>query len=158
MKGCSSEEAKKKKLLEKIASLDATSELYDTMYSDLERVLLEINRNIDNYKENINKKELAIANATSKALTFEQVYDMMKAFLERFEDFPDADKQRIMGAFLDHVELYEKKLDGHWVKKIRFKVPLAFPDGKLYDEVSYVTENFLPKVTTDETVVLLTRQ
>ena len=82
----------------------------------------------------------------------------MAALVEKFDDIPDRDKQAIMGNLLDRVEIHEKKQpNGIWVKKIRFKIPLSFPDGKVYDEVSFVTEDSLPKETTDETVVLLSK-
>lgn len=140
-------------------ALDPADEQYDTLYDDLQGLVRDIAVNISNYDENIYKKELAIANATSKQVTAEDVFKYMKALVECFDYLPEEDEQKIMNGILDAVELHEKKQpNGMWVKKIRFKVPLKFPDGSVYDEVEFIDEDSLPNVNHDETVVCLFQQ
>ena len=155
----SKEEAKKSKLLAKIMALDPADEQYDALYDDLQGLVRDIAVNISNYDENIYKKELAIANATSKQVTAEDVFKYMKALVECFDYLPEEDEQKIMNGILDAVELHEqKKPNGMWVKKIRFKVPLKFPDGSVYDEVEFIDEDSLPNVNHDETVILMSNR
>ena len=64
-----------------------------------------------------------------------------------------------MNGIFDSVELHEKKQpNGMWVKKIRFKIALNFPDGNTYHEVEFVDDNSLLKENHDETVCLLSKK
>ena len=73
--------SRKRKLLAKIMALDPADEQYDALYDDLQGLVRNITVNISDYDDNIYKKELAIANATSKQVTAEDIFKYMKALV-----------------------------------------------------------------------------
>ena len=90
------------------------------------------------------------------------IYHFMEIFTEVYDQLPDKDKKDIMHAMIDRIELYSrdgKERGGQWIKEIHFTIPMSYHgevvEGLQFDKEGHI---FLPKQTTDETVVLLSRK
>ena len=156
------EERQKAKLLGKIMALNADDDLYDTLYDDLQGILHEHVKKITELNAQINKVNIAIQNASSKAITANEVYRIMRTAVELMDIMPAEDERKIMHMLLESVQVYpERQTNGLLVKKIRFKVPLEI-DGVLTRgvilEADQGAENFLPNESSVETIVLLQRE
>lgn len=155
------EERQKAKLLGKIMALNADDDLYDTLYDDLQGILHEHVKKITELNAQINKVNIAIQNASSKAITANEVYRIMRTAVELMDIMPAEDERKIMHMLLESVQVYpERQTNGLLVKKIRFKVPLEI-DGVLTRgvilEADQGAENFLPNESSVETVVQLSK-
>ncbi len=100
------------------------------MYDSLESVLRELSVNISNFDENIYKKELAIANATSKQVTAEDVFKYMKALVECFDYLPEEDEQKIMNGILD-IEKARATVDAQNLEVIKKDFMAFQAEGKM---------------------------
>ena len=72
----------------------------------------------------------------------------------------NADKKLLIQELIEKIELYpRKKSSGQWIKTIHFKFPMYYNDSNEADcDVCFDMDgNFLPKRSTDETIVCLSK-
>lgn len=93
--------------------------------------------------------------------TKKQVYTLLQSFDVLFDVMDNADKKLLIKEMIESIELYPRKnRSGQWIKTIHFKFPMYYNDSKEPDcAVRFDADgNFLPKGSTDESVVTLIKQ
>ena len=100
-------------------------------------------------------EKIAAAEETKK-----QVYGILQSFDVLFDVMDNADRKLLIKELLEKIELYPRQnLSGQWIKTIHFRFPMYYNDN---NEASCavcfdMNGNFLPKRTTEESVVTLIR-
>ena len=156
----SKDESRKKKILQKIAMLDPDDDAYDTLYDDLQEVIRGYTKNIMEAESQIRKVQMALENSQDKANIETWLRGMIQRVIDGTEDMTMERERELMQALVYRVEVYPEPKDGLWVKKVVFKFPINVGGEEFYTaEIDPVgdEENFLPKHSNLETVVLLTR-
>ena len=159
----SKDQARKRKVLQKIASLDPDDDAYDSMYDDLQDVIRGYTKSIMEAESQIRKIELALENSQDKEKIETWLRSMIKRVIDGTEDMSQERERDLMHALIESVEVYpEQKKNGLWVKKVVFKFPINIGGQELYtaeiDEPIDEEESFLPNQSHDETVVLLSQR
>lgn len=151
-------ERKKKRLLAKIANLDADDDLYETLCDDFMGIVRELTERIAKLDADLVRNRLAIENAKKKTYSIEQYYNRLGRLFENIDNLADEDIKSLMDSAIEKVEIYpERQKDGRWVKSIQLKFMLNYK-GEETDTVYEIVreeeenDNSLPQETTDETV------
>lgn len=170
------EEARKRKVLQRIQLLDPADDTYDSMFADLQEIVKQYTVNIAQMDDSLRHARVVLENAERSKMTVGKIQKFLRDVFEGDMDLlPDRTLQGMLGELIECVEIFPKKQsDGAWVKRISFKIPINV-DGEIYTDMIYggapvpegcVTqseveakknENLLPDQSHDETVVLLTR-
>jgi len=93
--------------------------------------------------------------------TKKQVYTLLQSFDVLFDVMDNADKKLLIKEMIESIELYPRKnRSGQWIKTIHFKFPMYYNDSKEPDcAVRFDADgNFLPKGSTDESVLTLVKE
>ncbi len=130
--------------------------------------LSDLNKRLDKALEDMEdiQSQLADLDAQMEKIaaaeeTKKQVYGVLQSFDILFDVMDNADKKLLIKELIEKIELYPRqKLSGQWIKTIHFKFPMNYNDN---NEASCavcfdLNRNFLPKKSTDESIVCLVRQ
>ena len=100
-------------------------------------------------------EKIAAAEETKK-----QVYGILQSFDVLFDVMDNADRKLLIKELLEKIELYPRQnLSGQWIKTIHFRFPMYYNDNNAAScAVCFdMNGNFLPKRTTEESIVCLVR-
>ena len=94
--------------------------------------------------------------------TKQQVYTILQSFDMLFDLLDETDKKLLIKELIEKIELYPRegrKRSGQWIKTIHFKFPMYYNDSNEPDCAVRFDKNgnFLPKGSTDESIVCLTK-
>lgn len=154
-------EAKKDKLLSKIADMDATDPMYDDLYENYDRLVRDF---ISQLKElEIQIKEARV-NIDTNGARMESVENLAKVVARVWDDLSELPQEQVkefLNCFLAEVHILPEPdvVDGvkYWVKSVRFKVPFKKGTPEEYDTLE-LKRTFQPNEVHVETVCLLTRE
>lgn len=132
--------------------LDVTDEFYDRMFESYSRRLEETFEELDNAEKRLADAESRLESVKKQALTKDSIIEVLKIFDKIYDKMTEYEQKSFMQSFIDSIELYPKEgtRRGTAVKAIHFRFPVSYKGEAVY-EVS------LPKETTVETVVLMSR-
>ncbi|MBE5832497.1 MAG: recombinase family protein [Butyrivibrio sp.] len=158
----------KSRLEMQMDTLDVDTPHYEKKIADLQKRLDVQYDTIFEVEQSIATVKAQVMELKKSNLSADSMYEFLLHFHEIYEMCTDAEKKRFMHSFIERIELFpERREDGNWIKNIRFNfsVPVIRGDEEVakIDGISLENgssgdiESPLESLTTDETVVLLTR-
>ena len=141
-------------------ALDYSAKTADLMEQRLNKRLEKALEDMVDIETQIQKTEAQMEKVIEANQTKKQVYSILQSFGVLFDVMDNADKKLLIQELIEIMELYpRKKSSGQWIKTIHFKFPMYYNDSNEADcDVCFDMDgNFLPKRSTDETVVLMSR-
>lgn len=132
-------------------SLPVEDPHYDRKILDLQRRYDEQYDKIDMLESSIDDLNTQIQEIRQEQISGDNVYQLLQAFDEIYNDLGREEKRDIMRAIIERIDLFpEKRADGCWVKNIVFNFPVPI-GGRFLKELSLENESTL------ETVVLMSK-
>lgn len=142
----------KDKLAAQMDHLNAADPLYDRKYQDMQDRLDSLYQDIADAEYDLELAEQKLSDILKDRITEENAYKLLFAYDKIYKKATDAEKKELMNAFIERIELYPEPLEnGKFIKYIGFRFPIFY-------EGNEVREICLENETTDETVVLLSRE
>ena len=141
-------------------ALDYSAKTADLMEQRLNKRLEKALEDMVDIETQIQKTAAQMEKVIEANQTKKQVYSILQSFGVLFDVMDNADKKLLIQELIEKIELYpRKKSSGQWIKTIHFKFPMYYNDSNEADcDVCFDMDgNFLPKRSTDETVVLLSK-
>ena len=141
-------------------ALDYSAKTADLMEQRLNKRLEKALEDMVDIETQIQKTAAQMEKVIEANQTKKQVYSILQSFGVLFDVMDNADKKLLIQELIEKIELYpRKKSSGQWIKTIHFKFPMYYNDSNEADcDVCFDMDgNFLPKRSTDETVVLMSR-
>ena len=141
-----------RKLESELDQIDVTDKHYDRKYESLSRRLDDAFEAQEEAERKIADCEARIESVKRSSLSKESIYESLKLFDKLYDKMSDYEKKTFVNTFIESIEIYPNKdrKEGSHIKMVHFRFPVAYNGEAVYD---FSPPNF----TTDETVVLLTR-
>lgn len=151
---------KKKKLLSKIAEMDADDPLYDELYDNYSSLIrgftseiADIDRQMDDVRANIDTNG-------ARRESVDRLKDTISEMWNHIDELPDDKVKAFMKSFIAEIHVTEEpdviQGNNYWVKRIRFKVPIRVSETEEGDTFN-VDHSFQPNDEHVETVCLMSR-
>lgn len=135
-----------------ICTENEKADCQNRQYQDMTGRLNKLYEQISGVEEQIDELTCRIQNIEQERVNANNVYNYLLLFEKYYSKFSDVEKKEFMNSILEKVEIFEEEQeDGRILKALHFKFPVFF-NGEETKSI------FLDKLTTVETVVLLSRE
>ena len=142
-------------------ALDYTSKAADLKEKSLNNRLNKALEDMEDIQAQLADLDAQMEKIAAAEETKKQVYGILQSFEVLFDIMDNADRKLLIKEMIEKIELYPRQnLSGQWIKTIHFRFPMYYNDN---NEASCavcfdLNGNFLPKKSTDESIVCLTRR
>ena len=151
-------EAKKEKLLSKIAEIDADDPMYDDLYENYNGLVRGFISELKELEIQIKEARTNIETNGARKESVENLAKVVAAVWDDLSELPQEQVKEFLNCFLAEVHILPEPdvVDGvkYWVKSVRFKVPFKKGTPEEYDTLE-LKRSFQPNEVHVETVVLL---
>lgn len=144
-----------------LMTLDYSSKSDKLKEASLNRRLDAVLEELAIIQDQIAEVDKKIENMIAADQTKKGVYSILQSFDALFDVMNDMDKKLLLKGIIDSIELYPRKnRSGQWIKTIHFKFPMYYNgSNEANTEINFdIDGNFLPNHSTDESIVLMTRE
>lgn len=116
----------KSNLMSEIDMLDPENKYYDDIKNDLNERLYVMYDKINQIKNLLNDANARKQTIEQEKLTSENIYKILIHFEKLFYVMNDDEKRKLVELLIDEIQVYkEKKPNGQWIKRIKFKLPIV---------------------------------
>ena len=142
----------KKKLGQKMDSLDISDRFYDQKYQDMDERMDSLYREIEVVEGQMDEVNTRLENIRQQKISSDNIYQFLLYFELLYDKFTDSEKKEFLQSFVERVDLFpEEQPDGRFLKRIKFRFPVYF-DGAELESMRWDNE------TTVESVITLIRE
>ena len=153
-------DSKRKKLLLKMAEMDADDELYDVMYDNYNGLIRGFSTQIIEIDQKIDEKKINIESNGVRRESVERVRQLVGEMWDHLDELPQEYVKQFMLELISEIHILEQPdvIDGvkYWIKSVKFKVPMLKGTTDEFDTIE-VKHIFQPNEQHVETVVSLSR-
>ena len=115
----------KTRLENQMDTMDVADPHYDRKSLDLQRRYDDLYDKMAETEARVEEVTEQIQSIRREQISGENVYQLLLAFDELYDEMDEMDKKDLMRAIIERIELYpEKRDDGCWIRKIVFTFPV----------------------------------